>query len=135
MGPFPYSLRVSYVRSKWRLGGSFNLNQTDFGDRQMQNIFAGLKTGRVAWLAEINFIMDEGTPTGDRESWVSFLEANFAIKKGHNLKLTYEYYDPDIEHEREVEHALEQMIEQEVAELTEGYEPAKFPDRGETEIR
>lgn len=45
------------------------------------------------------------------------------------------YYDPDVENEREVEHAIEQMTEQEVAELAEGYEPAKFPDRGETEIR
>ena len=92
-----YSLRVSYVRPKWRLGGSFNLNETDFGDRQMQNIFVGIKTGRIAWLAEVDFIMDEGTATGDRESWVSFLEGNIAFKQGHNLKLTFEYYDPDID--------------------------------------
>jgi len=46
-----YSLRVSHVTPKWRVGGSLNFNDTKFGDRQMQNVFAGLRTGRVAWLA------------------------------------------------------------------------------------
>ncbi len=90
-----YSLRVSHVTPKWRLGGSFNFNDTKFGDRQMQNVFGGLRTGRVAWLAELDYIIDDGTPTGRRESWASLVEANIALKKGHNLKLTFEYFDPD----------------------------------------
>lgn len=92
-----YSLRASYVRSKWRLGGSFNFNDARVGDRQMQNIFAGLKTGRIAWLAEVDYIIDDGTSTGRRKLWISFVEANVAVKKGHNLKLTFEYFDPDID--------------------------------------
>ena len=36
-----YSLRVSHVRSNWRVGGSINFNDTKFGDRQMQNVFGG----------------------------------------------------------------------------------------------
>ncbi len=90
-----YSLRVSHVTSKWRLGGSFNFNDSKFGDRQMQNIFGGLRTGRVAWLAELDYVIDDGTTTGRRESWISFVEANITLKKGHNLKLTFEYFDPD----------------------------------------
>jgi len=90
-----YSLRVSHVMNKWRLGGSFNYNDSPFGDRQMQNVFGGLRTGRVAWLAELNYIIDQGTPTGKRNLWVSLVEANIMIKKGHNLKLTLEYFDPD----------------------------------------
>ena len=90
-----YSLRVSHVTSKWRVGGSFNLNDSKFGDRQMQNIFGGLRTGRVAWLAELDYIIDDGTPTGRRKLWTSLVEANIALKKGHNLKLTFEYFDPD----------------------------------------
>jgi hypothetical protein len=61
----------------------------------MQNIFGGLRTGRVAWLAELNYIIDDGTSTGQRDSLVSLLEANIMLEKGHNLKLTYEYFDPD----------------------------------------
>jgi len=92
-----YSLLVTYVKPKWRVGGSFNYNDSTVGDRQMQNIFGGIKTGRVNWLAEIDYIIDEGTPTGRRESWVSFVEANVPVSQGHNFKLTYEYYDPDVD--------------------------------------
>ena len=63
-----YSLRVSHVTPKWRVGGSFNFNDSTFGDRQMQNVFGGLRTGRVAWLAELDYIINEGTPTGRRHS-------------------------------------------------------------------
>ncbi len=90
-----YSLRVSHVTSKWRVGGSFNFNDSQFGDRQMQNVFGGLRTGRVAWLAELDYIIDDGTSTGRRKLWASLLEANVLLRKGHNLKLTFEYFDPD----------------------------------------
>lgn len=90
-----YSLRLSHVTPKWRVGGSVNLNDSSFGDRQMQNVFAGLKTGRVAWLAEVDLVVDDESPTGRREALVSLLEANVGIKQGHNLKFTYEFYDPD----------------------------------------
>lgn len=90
-----YSLRVSHVTNKWRVGGSFNFNDSKFGDRQMQNVFGGLRTGRIAWLAELDYIIDDVKPTGQRESWASLVEANVMLKKGHNLKFTFEYYDPD----------------------------------------
>ena len=90
-----YSLRVAHVASTWRAGASFNLNDAKLGDRQMQGVFAGLKTGPVAWLAEIDFIIDDGTPTGTRRSRVTLLEANYGYRKGHNLKATLEWYDPD----------------------------------------
>ncbi len=90
-----YSLRVSHVTSNWRVGGSFNYNDTIFGDRQMQNVFGGFRTGRVAWLVELDYIVDDGSPTGRRKLWTSLVEANVQLKKGHNLKLTFEYFDPD----------------------------------------
>ena len=90
-----YSLRVSHVRSRWRVGGSLNFNDSDFGNRRMQNVFAGLKTGRVAWLAELDYIIDEGTLTGRRELWASLLEANVVLARGHYLKLSLEFFDPD----------------------------------------
>ena len=92
-----YSLRLSHVNSDWRVGGSFNFNDAAAGDRQIQNVFAGLRTGRVAWLAELDFIVDDGTPTGRRKLWTSLVEANIAARRGHNLKLTFEYFDPDID--------------------------------------
>ena len=90
-----YSLRVGHVRGRWRAGGSLNLNDSSFGDRRMHNVFGGVRTGPVAWLAELDYIVDEGTATGRREQWASLLEANWGYRKGHNLKLTYEWFDPD----------------------------------------
>ncbi len=90
-----YSLRVSYIWHKGRAGLSLNTNDSEVGDRNMQNLFAGLQTGPVSWLAEVDFIDDEITPTGSRDLLAGFLEANWLVKKRHNLKLTFEYFDPD----------------------------------------
>ncbi len=90
-----YSLLVSHVASNWRVGGSFNFNDAKVGDRQMQSIFGGLRTGPVAWLGEFTTIIDDGTATGRRRLWASLLEANYNFRKGHNLKVTFEFFDPD----------------------------------------
>lgn len=90
-----YSLRVAHVAQSWRLGASYNFNDSRLGDRQMQNVFAGLKTGPVAWLAEIDYIIDDGFAAGQRRSWATLLEANYGYAKGHNLKATFEWLDPD----------------------------------------
>ena len=90
-----YSLRVSHVATKWRVGGSVNFNDAKVGDRQMQSVFAGLRTGPVAWLGEIVYIIDDGTATGRRRLWASLLEANYTLRKGHNLKMSFEFFDPD----------------------------------------
>jgi hypothetical protein len=89
------SVLVNFMRSLWRVGGSFNLNQSDVGDRQMQNVFAGLKTGPVVWLAEVDLIIDKPPGQPDLESAASLLEGNWLFAQGHNIKLTYDYFDPD----------------------------------------
>jgi hypothetical protein len=89
------SLLASFVRPLWQVGASANFNNSGSTDRDMQNIFFGLKTGPLAWLAELDLIRDEGTPTGDRDSRAALLETNWLVTKGHNIKLTYEYFNPD----------------------------------------
>jgi hypothetical protein len=96
------SLSAVYVRQRWRLGASYNLNNAALGDRRMGALFAGLRTGPFAWLAEVDRVTDE-TPQGDRDMDVSLLEANWNFAAGQNLKVTYEFYDPpgdDDERER-----------------------------------
>lgn len=90
-----YSLRLSHVSQRWRVGGSFNFNDAAAGDRQMQNVFVGVRTGPVAWLGEIDYIVDYGTATGRRGRWAGLIEANWGYRKGHNLKATLEWSDPD----------------------------------------
>ncbi len=89
------SLRVEHVSSAWRFGAGFNYNDADAGQRQMQGVFAGLRTGPIAWLAEADYITDDSFAEGRRRQWVGLLEGNWSVRAGHNLKLTGEFFEPD----------------------------------------
>lgn len=86
---------VSFVRPVWRVGLSASTNSNDAADRNMQSAFAGLRTGPVSWLASGIYVTDEGTSTGKLKQWATLIEGNIEAAKGHNVKLTYEYYDPN----------------------------------------
>ena len=88
------SFRGAYVSSRWQIGASYNFNNSALGDRTMTGLFAGLRTGPIAWLAEVDFITDE-TPSGDLDMVVGLIEGNWRLAKGHNLKLSYEVFDPN----------------------------------------
>lgn len=89
-----YSLRLEHVQAVWRAGASFNFNDAAGGSRQMQNVFAGVRTGPIAWLAEADYVLDDSFEPRRKQA-VGFLEANWLFLKGQNLKLTAEYFDPD----------------------------------------
>jgi hypothetical protein len=88
------SLTAAYVQPRWRVGASYNLNPDPLGDRDMGAVFAGLKTGPIAWLAELDLITDKSS-FGDTHSYATLVEGNWRVLKGHNLKFTYEYLDPN----------------------------------------
>jgi hypothetical protein len=88
------SATAVYVQPMWRVGASVNTSEDAFGDREMQSVFAGLKTGPISWLAEVSVINDEA-PSGERELYATLLEGNYRLRKGHNLKLSYDYLEPD----------------------------------------
>lgn len=89
------SVRVEYVQARWRAGASASVNDADAGRRRMGNVFAGLRTGAIAWLAEADYVVDDGFATGERRLLAGLLEGNWLVARGHNLKLTGEYFDPD----------------------------------------
>jgi hypothetical protein len=84
---------VSYVQPAWRVGASVSVDHRGGADRSMQSVFAGLRTGIVSWLASGVQVIDDG-PTGRVKQWISLVEGNVEVAKGHNLKLTVEYDDP-----------------------------------------
>jgi len=86
---------ASYVQPDWRVGLSASTNFNGAADRRMQSVFGGLRTGFVAWLASGLRVTDDGTPRGRIEQRASLVEANLEAAQGHNVKLTYEYLDPD----------------------------------------
>jgi hypothetical protein len=89
-----WSLRGEYVASRARVGASFNLNDFDGSTRRMTGLFAGLRTGPVAWLAEADYIVNSAAGP-DQQQWAALLEANWNFRKGHTLKFTAERFDPD----------------------------------------
>ena len=89
------SLVTQYVQPLWRAGVSFNSNDSDAGDRQMQNVFLGLRTGPLVWLAELDFISDDVPGASSQDAIAGLLEGNWLFRKGHNLKVSYEYLDPN----------------------------------------
>jgi hypothetical protein len=84
-----------HVQSIWRVGVSSAFTQSDAGNRMMYGLYAGLRTGPIAWLAEGDLVRQAGYPNGTRTMIPALLEADWKFHKGSNLKLTYEYSDPE----------------------------------------
>jgi hypothetical protein len=91
---FQVTSQVVYTKPIWRVGISGSSTQSDAGNRNMGGLFAGLKTGPIAWLAEGDIVRDDSFP-GGRTLAAALLEGDIRIRQGHNLKLTAEYSDPD----------------------------------------
>jgi hypothetical protein len=90
------SATANYVQRAWRIGVSASDNSEGGGvDRRMQSVFGGLRTGIVSWLASGVLITDDGTPTGRVQQIATLAEGNVELARGHNLKLTYEWLDPN----------------------------------------
>ena len=87
--------QVVWVQNRYRLGGVASFTQADAGNRRVGGLFAGVRTGPVTWLGELDLVADAGFPEGTRSMMAALGEANWLIRKGHNLKLTAEYQDPD----------------------------------------
>lgn len=90
-----WSLHGTHVSTNWRVGASVNFNDGEADrDRLMGNLYLGLKTGPIAWLAEFDQIFDDAV-IPQLEQRIGLIEANYGIAPGHNIKVTYEYFDPD----------------------------------------
>ena len=85
-----WSLRGEYVQAGLRLGASYNFNDAGDVERHMGAVHAGLRTGPVSWLTEVDYIEDRGLPGGAIARWVGLVEGNWEPRQGHNLKGTVE---------------------------------------------
>lgn len=89
-----------YTASGWRIGAAGHFNNADAGDRTSVALFAGVRTGPVAWLAEIDYVDDDiagaaALGNDSRSVIAGLLEANWRVRQGHNVKLTAEGLDPN----------------------------------------
>jgi hypothetical protein len=90
-----FSGQLIYVESLWRAGVAANFNNAAAGNKLAAGLFAGLRTGPVAWLGQVDVIDDHSLPTGSGRQLATLAEANWRIMQGHNLKLTHEFLDPN----------------------------------------
>lgn len=89
---YQVTTQVVYTKPIWRVGIAGYSTQSSAGDRRVGGLFAGLKTGPIAWLAEGDIVHDDSL---GRSLAAGLLEGDWRLLKGHNLKLTAEYSDPD----------------------------------------
>jgi hypothetical protein len=87
--------QVAWIRPRGRIGVALSRADSPAGDRDMGGLFGGLRTGRLVWLGELDVIRDRGFPQGPRKLMAALGEVNWGWRRGHNLKLTAEYFDPD----------------------------------------
>jgi hypothetical protein len=102
------SLQLSYVESIWRLGVAANFNaSSSSGSRNAYALFGGLKTGPIAWLGQAEIIDDQSVPGGQKQL-AGLIEANYSPARGHNIKATGEYLDPnrDVAHDQQTRWSL-----------------------------
>lgn len=90
-----FSLQSTFLFNHWQLGANVNYNDAEGAERTILGGFAGVKTGPVTWLGEIDYIDDDALFPPGRKQLAGFVEANWLIRQGHNLKVTYGHFDPD----------------------------------------
>jgi hypothetical protein len=89
-----YNLQAQYVKPIWRVGAAANLNDaSSSGRRTSYALFAGLKTGPIAWLAEADLVDDKSS--GGHQTAAGLIEGNWQFAKGQNLKITAEQLWPN----------------------------------------
>jgi hypothetical protein len=101
-----YSLQAAWIEGDWRAGAAYNLNDQRVGRRQVFGLFGGLRTGPVAWLGEIVAVEDRSSTSATGRTLRSqggLLEGNWLVMQGHNLKLTLELLDPDLDRRRDLQ--------------------------------
>lgn len=88
--------QLIYTLTSWRLGIAGSHTQSRVaGNRDMGGLFAGLRTGPVAWLGEADVVRQAGYSDGSHTMMPLLGEMDWLLHKGMNLKLTYEFYDPN----------------------------------------
>ena len=78
---------------RWRVGASLLYNDTDLGTRTGAGVFGAFNLGPVTLLGEVDYFDDESI--GDGKLMATLAEADWKIRQGHNLKLTYEWFEPN----------------------------------------
>jgi hypothetical protein len=87
--------RVEFVQQHWRAGASLLFNDTDAGRRKGAGAFGAVRTGPVTFLGELDYIDDDSIGVDGTKMLATLAEADWRLAQGHNVKLTYEWFEPN----------------------------------------
>ena len=90
-----FTSRVEFVQSVWRAGASVLFNDADAGSRSGAGLFGAYRAGPVTLLGEVDYIDDDSIGVDGRKLMATLAEADWKIRQGHNLKLTFEWLEPN----------------------------------------
>lgn len=93
---FLYGVRAEKLFNRFRLGTTAVYNDGEQDSQTLFNIYGGLAWRDFSFLWEVDYIKLSSIDT-EQEQWVGLFEVNYQASKGLNLKLTSEYFDPDID--------------------------------------
>ena len=89
-----YVTRAEYVQPRWRGGASLLYNDASAGSRSGAGIFGAFNAGRLTLWGEADYFDDKSINHGTK-LMATLAEADWKLHQGHNLKLTYEWYEPN----------------------------------------
>lgn len=88
--------QLQWLHSEGRIGiGMARLSAASGEHRSTLAAFGGWRLGALALLGELDLIADDGFPEGRRRLMAGLAELNWGWRRGHNVKLSAEQYDPD----------------------------------------
>ncbi|HEV8444364.1 MAG TPA: hypothetical protein VGQ27_12825 [Steroidobacteraceae bacterium] len=86
--------RAEFVQPRWRAGASLLYNDASAGSRSGAGLFGAFNVGPVTLLGEADYFDDKGINNGTK-LMATLAEADWKLHQGHNVKLTYEWYEPN----------------------------------------
>jgi hypothetical protein len=95
-GPKLVATNAVLTFRRWRIGASAARNAQSGTRRETVGAYAGFSVGPLVFLGETDFVFDsfDDTTSSDRDQVVAFVEGDWLITRGLNLKVTYGFQNP-----------------------------------------
>jgi hypothetical protein len=84
----------AYINNRFRIGGSADYNDSGSSIRKMGGLWGGVNINKFVLLGEADWIRDEVNDQKQSQI-VAYSELDYEIAHGWNIKVGYEYYDPN----------------------------------------
>ncbi len=94
---FLYGIKAEKLFQGFRVGSTAVRNDGLNDQQSIFNLYGGLGVGDFTFLVEADYIINSLSGNIEQKEWVALFEVNYQLLKGLNLKVTSEYFDPDMD--------------------------------------